>query len=57
MEDREAVRAKKRVAEGWAKEATAMSDDEEWCYNCAGHGHLGDVSATKMPKIKAQAHV
>ncbi|OCF74673.1 hypothetical protein I204_05053 [Kwoniella mangroviensis CBS 8886] len=32
----------KMSAEGWEKEAIGGRASEEWCYNCAREGHLGD---------------
>ncbi|RXK40174.1 hypothetical protein M231_02632 [Tremella mesenterica] len=39
---REASREKKARVQGWAKEAVGGDAYEEWCYNCAQQGHLGD---------------
>jgi len=37
------VQDDKARAEGWTKEAIGGGAREEWCYNCAKEGHLGDV--------------
>ena len=39
-----ALQETKRQVTGWQKEALGGLENEEWCYNCAQEGHLGDVS-------------
>ncbi|OCF42921.1 hypothetical protein I317_03272 [Kwoniella heveanensis CBS 569] len=36
------VQKEKLSAEGWEKEAIGGKASDEWCYNCAREGHLGD---------------
>lgn len=43
QEDRRSVQDDKARAEGWTEEAIGGGAREEWCYNCAKEGHLGDV--------------
>ena len=43
-ETRLAIQKTKRDSREWQKEAIGGDEAEEWCYNCAREGHLGDVS-------------
>ncbi|WVF71437.1 hypothetical protein IAT40_006241 [Kwoniella sp. CBS 6097] len=36
------VQREKMGADGWEKEAIGGKASDEWCYNCAREGHLGD---------------
>ncbi|WVQ99390.1 hypothetical protein IAU59_006523 [Kwoniella sp. CBS 9459] len=36
------VQKEKLSADGWEKEAVGGKASDEWCYNCAREGHLGD---------------
>lgn len=46
---REAALEKRRKLTGWYKEAAGGEIDDLFCYNCAGSGHLGDVSRDTFP--------
>ena len=39
----------------WEREAVGGDSHDEWCYNCGGSGHFGDVSShfTTSHRIEA----
>ncbi|WWC89346.1 uncharacterized protein L201_004268 [Kwoniella dendrophila CBS 6074] len=39
---RKEIMEEKVTSEGWEKEAIGGRSSDEWCYNCAKEGHLGD---------------
>ncbi|ORX36747.1 hypothetical protein BD324DRAFT_627024 [Kockovaella imperatae] len=42
VQARTTLQAVKSESSGWQREAVGGDELDEWCYNCAGKGHLGD---------------